>query len=117
MTYSAAEGAVAGLWRDSSGRLTFDRPGVTAEMYPAMCRQVAEAFGLAPAGDIVIGLEQMFWDFQRGGKLVGLDWDIWMEFTAVAKSAASEPLLADIAAWLDARPDDEADAAADGGGG
>ena len=105
-----------GLWRDSSGRLTFDRPGVTAEGYPAVCRQVADAFGLAPAGDIAIGPEQMFWDFQRGGQVVGLDWDIWMEFMAVARSVASEPLVADIAAWPSARPDAEPGAAADGGG-
>ncbi len=102
------------LWRDSSGRLTFDRPGVAAEAYPALCRRVADAFGLASAGDIVIGPEQMFWDFQRGGQVVGLDWDIWMEFMAVAQSAASEALVADIAAWLGARPDAGPGAAADG---
>ena len=49
---------------------------------------------------MVIGPEQMFWDFRRDDQVVGLDWDIWMEFIVVAKSAASEPLLRDIAAWL-----------------
>jgi len=49
----------------------------------------------------------MFWDCRRGEQVVGLDWDIWMEFMAVAKSVASEPLVADIAAWLGARPDAE----------
>lgn len=100
-----------GLWRDSSGRLTHDRAGVTAEKYPEVCRQIADAFGLAPASDIIIGPEQMFWDFQRRGQVVGLDWEIWMEFMAVAKSAASEPLVADIAAWLGSRPDVEPTAA------
>ncbi len=89
-----------GFWRDGSGRLTFDLPGVAATDYPALCRSVADALGLAPAGDILVGLEQMFWDFQRGDQVIGLDWDIWMEFIAVAKSEASEPLLRDIAAWL-----------------
>ena len=51
-------------------------------------------------GDIVIGLDQMFWDFRRGEQVVGLDWDIWMQLMAVAKSEASEPLVRDIAAWL-----------------
>lgn len=59
-----------GFWRDSSGRLTFDLPGVAAA------------------------------DFRRGEQAVGLDWDVWMEFTAVAKSEASEQLVRDIAAWL-----------------
>lgn len=90
-----------GLWRDSSGRLTCDLAGVTPEEYPALCRRAADAFGLAPAGDIVVGPEQMFWDFRRGEHVVGLDWDIWMEFMAVAQSAASEPLVKAIAAWLE----------------
>lgn len=92
-----------GLWRDNSGRLTYDAPDVTAEQYPAMCRQVADAFGLAPESEIVIGSEQMFWDFGRGGQVVGLDWDIWMGLMAVAKSPESEPLVAEIAAWFAAR--------------
>lgn len=89
-----------GFWRDGSGRLTFDLPGVAAADFPAVCRDIADALGLAPAGEIVIGPEQMFWDFRRGDQVVGLDWDIWMEFMAVAKSEASEPLLRDIADWL-----------------
>jgi hypothetical protein len=89
-----------GFWRDSSGRLTFDLPGVEATDYPAVCRGMADALGLSPAGDIVIGPEQMFWDFRRGDQVVGLDWDIWMCFMAVAKSESSESLLRDIAAWL-----------------
>ena len=105
-----------GLWRDSSGRLTFDLPGVAATDYPAVCRQIADAFDLAPASDIVIGPDQMFWDFRRGDQVVGLDWDIWMEFMAVAQSPASEPLVADIAAWLGARSDAEPGAAPDGEG-
>jgi hypothetical protein len=93
------EGAVR-FWRDSSGRLTFDLPGVAAADYPAVCRGIADALGLAPAGDILIGPDQMCWDFRRGDQVVSLDWDIWMEFMAVAKSEASEPLLRDISAWL-----------------
>lgn len=89
-----------GFWRDSSGRKTFDLPGVTAADYPAVCRDVVDALGLAAAGDIIIGLDQMFWDFRRADQVVGLDWDIWMGFLAVAQSKTSEPLLRDIAEWL-----------------
>jgi hypothetical protein len=89
-----------GFWRDNRGRLTFDLPGVAATDYPAVCRGIADALGLAPDGDISLGPDHMFWDLRRGDQRVGLDWDIWMEFMAVAKSEASEPLLRDIAAWL-----------------
>jgi hypothetical protein len=88
------------FWRDSSGRLTFDLAGVAGTDYPAVCRGIADALGLAPVGDIIIGPDQMFWEFRRGDQVVSLDWDIWMEFMAVAKSEASEPLLQDVAAWL-----------------
>jgi len=88
------------LWRDASDRLTCDWPGVEAVGYPTSCRALADAFGLAPVGELVVGLDAMFRDFERGGQVVGLAWDIWMGFTAVAKSVASEPLIRDIAVWL-----------------
>lgn len=101
---TAVEDFQVGLWRDNSGRLTVDHSGITAEQYPAVCRQLADTFGLTPLGDIIIGPEQMFWNFQRDGQVVGLDWDIWLEFIAVAQSPASEPLVAKIAEWLAAFP-------------
>ncbi|QDU97991.1 hypothetical protein [Lignipirellula cremea] len=92
------------FWRDASGRLTFNLPGVGATDYPGVCRDLSDALGLVPAGEIVIGPEQMFWDFQRGDQLVSLDWDIWMDFIVVAKSEEAEPLVGDVAAWLRASP-------------
>lgn len=89
-----------GFWRDSRGLLIFDLQGVAPTDYPRLCRRITDAFGLAPAGDPIIGPEQMFWDFRRGDLVVGLDWDIWMEFMGVARSEAAEPLLRDIADWL-----------------
>ena len=88
------------FWRDNSGRLTFDLPGVAAEDYPAVCRGLANGLGLTPEEGLIIGLEQMFWDFARGDQRVGLDWDIWMDFMVVAKTENSEPLVQEIAAWL-----------------
>ena len=88
------------FWRDASGRLTFDLPGVVASDYPAVCRGLADVLGLVPAGEIVIGPEQMFWDFRRRDQVVGLEWDIWMEFMVVAKCEEAESLVREIAAWL-----------------
>jgi len=90
-----------GFWRDASERLTFGVRRVSAEEYPAVCRAIADAFRLAPEGEPIIGPDQMYWDFRLVDQLVGMDWDIWMEFMVVAKSAASEPLVRDIAAWLE----------------
>jgi len=91
-----------GFWRDSSGRLTFDLPGVAAADYPAVCRGIADALRLLPDGDIIMGADQMFRAFRRGDHAVSLDWDVWMEFMAVATSEAAEPLLQEIAEWLSA---------------
>jgi hypothetical protein len=89
-----------GLWRDSSGRLTFDMPGVTVTEYPAVCRHLAEALELIPVGEFVIGPDKIFCSFRRGEQEVSLDWDIWMEFMAVAESESAEPLVRDIAVCL-----------------
>ncbi len=88
------------FWRDASGRLTFDTSSVQAEDYPAVCRSVADAFGLTSAAPLVVGPEQMFWEFQLGEQAVGLDWDIWMGFMIVARAGGAEPLVRGIAAWL-----------------
>src|SRR5690242_20377577 len=88
------------FWRDASRRLTFDTSGVEALDYPAACRAVADEFALSPEGSLVIGPEQLFWDFRRARQVVSLDWDIWMGFMVVARTEESEPLLRDIAAWL-----------------
>ncbi|HVL15289.1 MAG TPA: hypothetical protein VM529_22145 [Gemmata sp.] len=88
------------FWRDASERLTFDSARIETVDYPAVCRSIADALGLSPDGEVVIGPEQMFWNFRRGDQVVGLDWDIWMGFMVVAKSEASESLVRDIAAWL-----------------
>ncbi len=88
------------FWRDSSGRLTFDMPGVESVDYPAVCRAVADAFALTPDGVPTIGPDQMFWDFRRDELVVSLDWDIWMEFMVAARTDESEPLVREIAAWL-----------------
>ena len=86
--------------RDASGRLTFDLPGLEAADYPAVSRGVVDAFALTPDNPLVVGLNEMFADFRRGEQVIGLEWDIWMGFTVVAKSEASTPLVRDIAAWL-----------------
>src|SRR5262249_45477563 len=87
-------------WRDASGRLTFDFSKVEAQEYPAVCRKIIDQFHLTQANELLVGPDQMFWDFEQNGLLIGLDWDIWMDFMVVAKNEESEPLVREIAAWL-----------------
>jgi hypothetical protein len=91
------------FWRDSSGRLTFSLSGVEALEYPPLCRTIIDNFRLTADGSIIIGLEQMYWEFRQSHLLISLDWDIWMDFMVVARSDESEPLVRDIAAWLGQR--------------
>lgn len=88
------------FWRDASGRLTFAMSHIEAEDYPSTCRVVADAFVLVPDGSLVLGPEQMFWDFRQVDRVVGLEWDIWMGFMVVAKTEGAEPLVREIAIWL-----------------
>jgi hypothetical protein len=87
-------------WRDASGRLTFDLTRVEADDFPAVCRDVSDAFALSLDGSPVIGADQMFFDFRRGDQVVGFDWDNWMGFMVVAKTDAAETLVREIGSWL-----------------
>ncbi len=86
--------------RDFSGRLTLDRAGIDSLQYPEICRAIAEAFGLVPEGELVVGPDQMFRDYRKGDQVVSIDWDIWMEFMVVAKTESAEPLVKEIGAWF-----------------
>lgn len=88
------------FFTDASGRLTFDLFSVPAAEYPAVCRAVVTEFRLTKDTDLVVGLDEMFWDFRCGDQVIGLEWDIWMGFTVVAKTPDSEPLVRAIAEWV-----------------
>jgi hypothetical protein len=88
------------FWRDANERLTFIVPDVSAVGYPSMCRAIVDVFALTQDGELVIGPDQMFWNWRRGEHVIGLDWDIWMGFMLVAKSTASESLVHEVAIWL-----------------
>jgi len=88
------------FWNDHSGRLTFSQAGVDSAEYPDLCRAIVQAFDLQPAGNLAAGMEQVFCDFCKGDELIGIDWDIWMEFMVVAKSKSAEPLVREIGQWV-----------------
>ena len=88
------------LWRDSSDRLTCSCGGIEAAAYATVCRTLSKSFGLEPEGELIDGFDVMFQDYVHGRNLIGLEWDVWKGFMAVAKSADTEPLIQAIAEWL-----------------
>ncbi|MDB5384930.1 MAG: hypothetical protein JWM11_576 [Planctomycetaceae bacterium] len=90
----------AGFWRDHSGRLTFDVPTVLAVDYPAVCRSIVEAFSISQTDSLVVGPDQMFWDFRLGDQEIALDWDNWMGFMVVSRTVNADSLVRDISGWL-----------------
>jgi hypothetical protein len=62
---------------------------------------LVDTFSLAPDGELVVGLDEIFRDFRRGDQVVGIEWDVWMEFMVVAKSPSAESLVREIGSWLD----------------
>ncbi|MGC4002968.1 MAG: hypothetical protein QM811_07485 [Pirellulales bacterium] len=88
------------VWRDASGRLTIDVEGIASLEYPSVCRRIAEAFALSPAGEPLVGPDELFWTFRRGDLAIDLDWDVWNEFMIVARRAEAESLVTEIANWV-----------------
>lgn len=87
------------LHRDASNRLTASCD-VEAASYRGFVERIVREFRLAPLGERVDGLDEVFQDFAHGDARVALEWDHWMGFQVVAKSAAAEPLVEAIAAFL-----------------
>ncbi|RLS39731.1 MAG: hypothetical protein DWH82_05060 [Planctomycetota bacterium] len=87
-------------FRDASNRLTHDRADIDSHSYSDVCRQVTDHFNLKPSSELVIGLDQMFWDFTNGTLTVELAWDIWFCFTVTAKEPDAELLVRQIALFL-----------------
>jgi hypothetical protein len=87
-------------FRDASNHLTHDRADIGSHSYPEVCRLVADHFNLKSSSELVIGLDQMFWDFTNGTLTVELAWDIWFCFTITAKEPDAELLVRQIALFL-----------------
>jgi len=87
-------------FRDDCNRLTHDRADIDSTSYPEVCKKIADRFDLKPASQLLIGPEQMFWDFTNGKVTVELGWDIWMCFMITAQQAEAETLVRQMAIFL-----------------
>lgn len=86
--------------RDASNRLTYEVFGLKADVYVEVCHDIAIGFGLSPASEPVVGLEEMLRDYSDGRNVIGLEWDNWSGFIVVAKNVDAEPLVRSIAEFL-----------------
>ncbi|MFN9626467.1 MAG: hypothetical protein ACK6AT_09455 [Planctomycetota bacterium] len=64
------------------------------------CDRIVNKFGLSPAGELIVGLDEMFRDYTDGPNVIGLEWDNWSGFIVVAKNADAETLVRSIAEFL-----------------
>jgi hypothetical protein len=90
--------------RDANDRLVASLPEVPATEYGQLAAAVAGRFRLAALGDSVVGLDEVFRDYGRGSKRIGIEWDNWSGFIVVAKTPESEPLVEGIARYLGRDP-------------
>lgn len=86
--------------RDASNRLTYEVFDLESSWYAATCNRIANRFGLSPAGELIVGLDEMFRDYTDGQYVIGLEWDNWSGFIVVAKNADAEDLVRSIAEYL-----------------
>lgn len=90
-------------YRNVSQGLTFDFYEIDSVKYPSITKAVAKQFQLEPVGELVIGPDELFQEYQREGLRVGLEWDIWSGYIVVANTEAAEDLTRDIATFIEAR--------------
>lgn len=90
----------AHFYRDFSNRLTHDRSDVGSVSYREICLKVADRFGLRPASKLLVGVDEMFWDFTDGSATVEFAWNVWLGLAITAKEPAAESLVRSIAEFL-----------------
>lgn len=87
--------------RDASERLMFDFDEIDSVQYSSITKSVAKQFRLESVAELVIGLDEMFQDYQHNEKIVGLEWDNWSGYMVVAKIKSAEDLARDIASFIE----------------
>lgn len=90
-------------YRNASQQLTIDFYDIDSLRYPAITKSVTRQFQLEPAGELIIGLDEMFQEFQQEDLRVGLEWDIWSGYIVVAKTESAEDLVREIGAFIQSR--------------
>ena len=92
--------------RDASNRLTYEIYALEIATYLVLCGMIVEHYKLTTTEHLIVGLDEIFQDWQRGDDRIGLDWDIWSGFMVVAKTIGSENLVVEIGDWLELNRDE-----------
>jgi hypothetical protein len=85
---------------DAGNRLTYEVFDLDSSIYALTCDRIVNKFNLSPAGELIVGLDEMFRDYTDGKNVIGLEWDNWSGFIVVAKNADAEALVRSIAEFL-----------------
>ncbi|MGE3805141.1 MAG: hypothetical protein AB7K24_10755 [Gemmataceae bacterium] len=88
------------FWRDARRRFTFEMYRVPADCYPAICKDLMEAFGLTVQGRLVDGWDVVFQEYSCGLQFVELAWDNWSGFFVTSKSSDADSLVRELGFWL-----------------
>ena len=86
--------------RNASNQLTFDFDNISSWSYKKVTKSVVKHFNLQPVGKLTVGLDERFQEFKSGDLTVGLEWDNWSGYTIDAKNKEAEPMLREIANYI-----------------
>ena len=86
--------------RNASNQLTFAFDSISSWSYKKVTKSVVKYFNLQSAGKLTVGLDEKFQEFKSGDSIVGLEWDNWSGYTIDAKNKEAEPLLREIASYI-----------------
>lgn len=87
-------------YRDVSGRLTYNFIGIPSRHYSKITKTIVSEFGLEVESSKTTGLNEVFQDFKKDNKVVGLEWDSWSGYIVSAKEISTEPLAREIAGYI-----------------
>ena len=87
--------------RNASNQLTFDFDKINLSSYKKITHSIVNHFNLQPIEMLIVGFDEMFQEFTSGNLSIGLEWDNWSGYIIHAKSQEAEPLLREIAKYID----------------
>ena len=80
--------------------MTFDFEKISSWSYKKVTKSVVKQFNLQPANKLTVGLDEKFQEFKQGDLIIGLEWDNWSGYIVDAKNEKAEPLVREIAQYI-----------------
>ena len=86
--------------RNASNQLTFDFDKINSWSYKKITKSVVKHFNLQPSNKLTVGLDEKFQEFKIDNQIIGLEWDNWSGYIVDAKNQEAEPLVREIAKYI-----------------